>query len=592
MRWGVVGRIVPLVLAAWFAAAPPVSAEDAATGHGSTTAATAAPTQFKMTIPTVQVVNSSIDESTLRAILSGDLASHADELATLKATSIRVPEVRMEYALPAPDGTLQQSTTTLRDIRLNKVTNGIAQAVIIGGADTVSNNGTAKFGKISAEDFDIGRMLAFAGLVKGDPTGPRRTVYRKLMTSGGTVVSPEASCTFGPYSVDRVSLRPLKTSFQEAFALLERNAKEKDLSPEDSVTLLAFAADVVDAIETSPFKIGALACKGVDDKGKPIEVSLGGIDVGAFARARYPEIVVRDLDIKVEGDGELSLGEFRFKGFDLSGTLATLKQAEGKIDAQWIEENYRLLLPTFDGFALSKFAMDIPDPDKPGERVKAAIAKFDLTLTDYLNGIPTDVSTSASHIVVDLPEDTSDDNIKLLLAYGLKKFDLGFDVGVKWDEKANEIRLDRFNISGADMGSVAGAVVVGGAVRDLFSTDLLTQAASALTLTFKSAKVNVKDAGLANIIMRAAAADAGKDVETLREAAASFTKGSIRLFLGPAANASKVADAIADFVNGKRSLSVTAKSKDEEGVPLVEFPKLRSDPEALLDKFDIDAVVK
>jgi hypothetical protein len=594
MRWGEMVRLVPLALAACLATATPSLAEEAGSpGHGSAAPVAAAPPKIAVTIPAVQAVRSSIDEATLRAILSGDLANHAEELATLKAASIRVPEVTVAYAVPKADGTLETATTTMRDIRLNKVAKGIAQAVIIGSTETVSSNGTARFGKVSAEDFDIGRLLAFFGLVKGDPTERRATVYRKLLTNGGTASSPEVNCTFGPSSVDRVSIRPLKVPFTDALGLLEKaDIKENGLSQEDTATLITFFVDVMDAVEISPMKIGGFDCAGKDDEGKPIAIKVGNTTVGAFARGRYPEIVTRNIGINVEGDGEMKLGEFRFKGFDLSGALATLKQAGGEIDDAWLEANYRLLLPAFDGLALSRFAMDIPDPDNPGERVKASIGSFDLTLRDYVNGIPTDASTSASHIVALLPEKTSDSNVQLLLDYGVDKFDIGFDVAVKWDEKAGEIRLSRFNVSGADMGSLSAVMAIGGATRSLYSTDALTQLASALVLTFKSAKVDVRDAGLASIIMRAAAADAHKDVATLRAAAAAFAKGSVVLFLGPAANTGKVADAIAEFVEGKRFLSVSAKARDEDGVPLLGFQELRRDPAAILEKLDIDATVK
>jgi hypothetical protein len=592
MRWGLVVRSVSLALAAWLAASAPSFAEDAGTGHGTSGAAAVTLPNAVITIPTVQAEKSSIDEATLRAILAGDLANHADELAALKASSIRVPEVTIAYTVPKADGTTEQATTTLRDIRLNKVTRGIAQAVIVGSTETVSSNGVARFGQISAEDFDIGRLLAFFGLVKGDPTAPRGTVYRKLISTGGTVTSPEANCTFGPSSVDRVSVRPLKIPFNEALSLLERNADENALSDEDTRTLIEFFVDVLDAVETSPMKVGGLDCTGKDKEGKAIAFSLGGIDVGAFARARYPQIVAHDFKVTGTDDDQFALGEFNFKGFDFSNALATLKQAEGRIDKKWVEENYRSLLPTFDGLAFSKFSLDVADPDNPGDRVKGSIANFDLTLKGYINAIPTDISTSASHIVALLPPKSSDTNVQLLLSYGIDKFDVGFDVAANWDEKASEIRLSRFNLNGVDMGSVAAASVIGGATRSLFSNDLLTAIASTLTLTFKQAKVDVKDAGLADIIMRAAAADAHKDAETLRQATAAFAKGTVVLFLGPAANAQKVADAIGDFVNGKRFLSVSAKAKDEGGLPLIEFQKFRDDPAAALDKIDIDAVVK
>jgi hypothetical protein len=475
------------------------------------------------------------------------------------------------------------------------VAKGVAQAIIIGGVETTSNQnggGTARFGKMSAEDFDIGGLLAFLGLVKGDPTAPKKTVYRNLLTTGGTFNSPKADCTFGASSVARVSLRPLKVSFQDVFAMLEKSDKG-DVPPtrEEIATMVDFFIDVTDAIETSPMKLGGFACKGTDDDGKPIAIKLGAMTFGAFARGRYPDFSLKDVAI-VSPDAAIGLGEFRFKGFDFNGPLAALKAAAGAIDEDWLREHYRALIPAFDGFAFSKFALDVPDPDHPGERVKGAIGKFDLTLGGYVNAIPTDIATSASHITALLPPVTSDRQVQALLDYGIDKFDIGFDIALKWHEEENELRLERFSVTGADMGSIAAASVIGGATRDLFSADTETAFVTAFGLTLKSARVDLKDAGLADIILRAAAKDAQKDVATFRQAVGALAKGSILLFLGSAANTEKVADAIADFVDGKRSLTVTAKAKDPAGIPLSELQSLQKDPAQILDKVDIDAVAR
>ncbi|MEJ0012480.1 MAG: hypothetical protein WDM94_07580 [Bauldia sp.] len=593
MRWGSVVRIVPLALATCLALSLPASAEDAAGAAGHASAATSP--KVGLSIPTVQVVNSSIDETTLRSIFMGDVAGHADELAALKAASIRVPEIRIDYATPEVQGVTETGSVVLRDVRLNKVAKGVAQAIIIGSYETTSSQGaTAKFGKISAEDFDIGGLLAFVGLVKGDPTSPRKALYRDLRTNGGTVSGPKADCTLGPSSVMRVSVRPLKVSLVDMFALMKKVGEDKDTKPskQDIATMVDFFVDIFDAVEVSPVKLGGFACTGIDNDGKPIAIKLGSITAGAFARGRYPDFTVKDLAVDVPGDGSMSLGEFRFKGFDMSGPLATLKAAAGNIDEDWFKANYRALVPAFDGASLAKFAMDIPDPDNPGERFKAQIAKFDLTLKDWINAIPTDVATSASHIVATLPDKTSDRQIQALLDYGIDKFDVGFDLGLNWNEAAQELRLDRFSVTGVDMGSIVAASVIGGATRDLFSADPTVALATSLALTLKRVKVDIKDAGLADIILRAAAEEAHKDAAALRSAVASMTQGTIILFLGSAANSEKVATAVADFIKGKQSLSVTVAAKDPAGVSFDALRAAQDDPTSLLDKVDIDAVAR
>ena len=46
----------------------------------------------------------------------------------------------------------------------------------------------------------------------------------------------------------------------------------------------------------------------------------------------------------------------------------------------------------------------MPNPDDASTRYKASVADFDLTLSDYLNGIPTKISTKASGVDVPLRE--------------------------------------------------------------------------------------------------------------------------------------------------------------------------------------------
>ena len=58
--------------------------------------AAATPREFSVDIPTIDAVDSNVDDETLRAIFSGDLVDNADALAGLTATSITIPEITLE----------------------------------------------------------------------------------------------------------------------------------------------------------------------------------------------------------------------------------------------------------------------------------------------------------------------------------------------------------------------------------------------------------------------------------------------------------------------------------------------------------------
>jgi hypothetical protein len=154
------------------------------------------------------------------------------------------------------------------------------------------------------------------------------------------------------------------------------------------------------------------------------------------------------------------------------------------------------------------------------------------------------------------------------------------------------MRLGKFSVTGVDMGSLAVASVIGKATRDLFSSDLDAALAAAMGLTLKRVKIDVRDAGLADLLLQSESKAAGKDVTEFRQAIAGLTQGTMLLFLGGVADANEISTAVGDFINGAKSLSVTVTAKDPAGVTFDELNALKDDPSGLADKVTIDAVAK
>ena len=201
----------------------PARAEDSptdktgATAHG-TSAANAARAMFTVSIPSIDAKDSSIDTDTLKAILSGDVAAHAGELAKLSATSIKVPEITMSYS--APDGGGGGITYTLKDLDLEAIKDGVAQSASIASAEGVGAQGfDFKYGKMSTGVFDIGGLLAFYGLVPGAPDQPLKTVYKDLDMAGASLTGPDFKCSMGEATMAEFKVRPTKASFGDMLAL-------------------------------------------------------------------------------------------------------------------------------------------------------------------------------------------------------------------------------------------------------------------------------------------------------------------------------------------------------------------------------------
>jgi len=568
---------------------------DTSSGDASSTdtSSAAAPVSvsFSVSVPSITATDSSVDEVTLKDILSGDIAAHADALASLNATDILIPEYDVNYTSTTADGTTVNGSFVFHNIDLAKIANGVAATVSI-DSTTVSDsmNSAGQFGKISAEQFDIGGLLAFYGLIKGDSTSAPRPLYSNFHEAEGSITTPQGRCDIGQSSMASLKARPLKMSFPDFLKLAnEANAEGNDVTPETTAKLVGFIVDVTEAIDMAPIEFSGLRCTSTTDDGKTVDVNVGAVKLGEFANGRYPDVSVDNVSVVAPGEGSMSLGNFLLKGIDFSNALTALNAAGSDVNEQWFTDNYRQLIPQFGGFAFSGFNIDIPDEDHPSERIQGSVANFDLSLKNYVNGVPTDISSSAQHVVAFIPPDSDDDTAQQLLSLGINSFDVGYDFAANWDEADQEIHLDKLSVSGSNFGSLAVAAVLGNATRDLFATDTDVAANAGMAVTLKRVSVDMHDSGLADLIYGVMAKRAGQDPKTFRAALAALTQGTLLVFIGGAANAQDVTKAVADFINGAKSLSVVVTSKDPAGVSLQDFEATQDDPSTAVAKVNIDA---
>ena len=570
---------------------PDTTATDTSASDAGSSSTTSVAVKFTVSVPSITATDSSVDEVTLKDILSGDVAAHAAALASLNASDILIPEYDVDYAGSTVDGTPITGSFVLHNIHLAKIADGVAATVSIDGM-TVSNslNTAGQFGRITAEQFDIGGLLAFYGLIKGDPTSAPRPIYSNFHEAEGSMTTPQGRCDIGETTMASFKARPLKMSFPDFMTLAnEANAEGDNVQPDITAKLISFFVDVTQAIDMSPIQSSGLRCTSVTDTGKTVDVSVGGVKLGEFANARYPDVSVDNVNIVAPGEGSMSLGNFLLKGIDFSNALTALNAAGPDLNEDWFTEHYRDFIPQFGGFSFSGFNIDIPDEDHPDQRIQGSIANFDLSLKSYVNGVPTDISSNAQHIVAFIPPNTDNETAQELVSAGINSFDVGYDFAANWDEPSQEIRLTKLSTTGANFGSLAVAAVLGNATRDLFATDPDVAGNAGMAVTLKRVSVDIHDSGLADLIYAQMAKRAGQDPKTFRAALAALTQGTLLVFIGGAANAEDVTKAVADFINGAKSLSVLVTSKDPAGVSLQDFEATQDDPSTAVAKVNIEA---
>ena len=571
-------------------------AEPAATADEA--ASPAIKTSFSIDVPTIDAKDSNVSEDVLRDVLSGNLAAHADELAGLTATSITVPTITVTIDT-SHGGKTNSSVVTMTNLVLSNVTKGIAaewtlESTAIEASDS-STNVAAEFAGWSAKNFNIAAALGIYGLVKTPVASTElQTIYTDFAFSGGSMTSDRFSCTFGPITSAEFKARPLKTSFGEMMALLENIEAEPDSpSPKTLGAIVHAYADLFTAFEYAPIISKGFDCNGTDEQDRAVTISAGALEATGMRPGIYPGFTLSDFEVNVEDDGQFSFGNVTAKETDLSGPIAVVNSAPAELDEAWFEENARRLIPAFGGFSLSDIAMDIPDPETE-DRIVASIGGFDLTLDKYRNGIPSAVTSHLTNLIVDLPTDTSDEQIQTLVDLGVTKVDAGFGFDVSWNEADNTIVINDISVSGANLASMALTGTIVNATEDLFGIDSTTALMAAMGLGIRDLKVDVTDAGLSDIILATAAADQGTKPETLRPIFAGLAQGTVISVLAGATNAQSVGTAINNFIAGTaKQLTLTMTAKDQTtGISFPEFAAAEADPTVLIDKVDIDASAK
>jgi hypothetical protein len=561
------------------------------------TSAESTPPEFTVTIATIDAVDSNVDEDTLRAIFSGDILGNAEALADLDATSITVPEIAVGITNTV-DGEYVSVSYTLTDLVLSDVTDGVAASLTLGGVEFAAGEmGSGSYGTTTASNFNISGLLGNLGLVEGSSGSTEfQTIYSDLTTDGGTLVYPSADCTIGTMSTGEFKMRPLSYSIPEIMTLVGTLAElegDETPPPETIVALLRIYADAFTAFESSPITYDGISCDGTDESGEAVSVEIAGLTMESFSPGVYPAISLDGIDFSVADSGSISIGNFTFKGMDISGPIAAIQNVPDDVNEAWFEANARALIPAVHGLSFADVAVDVPDPETEGARIQASVGAFDLTLGEYLNGIPTDILTSGSNIVIDLPETSDDPQLQQLIALGVTSIDAGFTVDASWNEADETISVDEVSVTGANLATVKLAGTIANATKEIFGLDQDVALMASMGVAISQLKLDVTDDGLSDIILASVAAEQGSDAATMRPVFAGLAEGTVVGMLAGAAEAQKVGAALNAFISGKaKYLTIEMTAKEPPGLGMMDFMAAEEDPTVLIGKVTIDASAK
>lgn len=555
----------------------------------------AGPEGSTFAIPSIEVTNSNLDEAAVRALFSGTFDAAAGAIATLDAAKVVIPEISITMAPAAGGGALAGGPTVTRylGLELTNVVDGVAEAARVESTEISggSPQTTATLGAMSSGLLDFGGILGFYGIGPQTTGTEMKPIYRDFRLESISFGGPGFSCAIGPMTAGEFSSRPLKGNFAQLMGWTQEiEAAETGGTPPSSEAiagLVAYYADMFTAFRSSPSAIEGLDCSGTDDTGAPVKVTAGTMGIGAFEPGIYPEINLADLRVEVGSEGSMGFDSFIWKKSDLNGPIAAVLAAGADINEAWFEANWRQLIPALDGLSLTGLSIDLPNNEAGGgQRIQASVGAFDVSLADYVNGIPAAIATTGTDIAITVP---NDDDGAALRALGIDKLNLDYDLDLRWDETSRTIAVERVAIAGDELGAITLSGTLANAGPELFHSDPAVAQAAAMGVTITSLTIDLENGGIAPLLIASAAAEQGQPPESLQVAVAGMAQAMPLAFLGATPDALAVSEALGKFLNGTPNLSITVTSVDPNGIGLAEFMAAESDPTVLKDKVKIVA---
>jgi hypothetical protein len=529
-------------------------------------------------------VNSSLRVPEIEAILADGLVGHEQALTGWSAEKVTIPELVL--SVPGKTKKAPRTFITYSDVELSKIEAGTAEALTIGAITTSNKLGTSRLDTIVFDNIHLANIAhVIAPAQSADDTF--YPLYNALSIENGTLTTDEASCSVGAITNSNYEMRPVGEAFANLLQLVDSPSWEDGDDFALLAPLLTSYARLVTSVKAGPTEISALSCRDDENtKDAADHIDIGAISIAAVEPGIYPAVSAQNIRATFDGENHFSLEGATSKALDFSSLMAAVDAAPKPITREWIETNERNLTPNFGGFAFEGLELKAAGSDP----FAMTVAEFDLTLADYINGIPSNGEIWAKSIVVDIPPNESDEMLSMMLSAGLTKIDGSFRLAAHWNEAEQAIVVEDVSFALKDMGSVNIDAQLTNATAKLFSHDTDEAIAAGRELALKAINLAVVDQGIGKVVLAAVSGEFGADAEAMRPIYADLVKGTIIAYLADIAEAADLGEAVSQFVAGKaQNLKIGVTSKSENGIALDEFEAAEADPSAILAKINVTA---
>lgn len=584
---------------------------------------------ISLDIPLATVEGSNLSGPELKALFTASPANQplTARLAALVATRVSIPEL----IITTKTGNITQVTryldVELRDIAKGIIARSTAARSVISETTIVKDEKSAEetkavySGTTGAVTMDTVDIVLSAELLSNEGAAtagdrPTRLLHGPFSISDYRMtqrVDDATTAETGPLNVaftietiegKGISARMPRRPLSELLNLLEaKNDDYEDLSNAEKRTLLTGISDILSSFD---FDESTARNINVEVKGEQdgTEFSLNLDSIGFSYVDQELDFSLDKLAASGRAEGSprpstASLGKFTISDLSFKPTIAAIDSVaeelarpesdkkDGSADEANAIDSARFA-PSGGRVALADLDVKIDPAEDNADPVAFSVKSFETTTGGHVSNGVSSFETELTDLTIQVPDEKDDDLIGQLRALGYKELTLSSVLRGNWDSATKRLTVDTLSLSGVDVGSVVASARLNNVSEQAYSGDLgltllaLEQAALAnLTLV-------LEDGGLHQRFVQQQVAQGGGSKEEITQQYAALATLSIPALLGDTPVARQLATAASRFISGPGKLTITAKARNPEGVPLPELSS-GAPPAVTLQQFDIEA---
>ena len=494
------------------------------------------------------------------------------QFASVAASSLTAPTLTMSFDSgggPGGGGEITYSGLTIQNLKQGKI--GAMKADRATISVDVKQPGkqdklTGEVSNVIANDFDVNAIIAALDpKTSSDETYHR--VYRQILAGPYTLKTVQGMrIDIDGFVMEDIDVQPSKFRLAERFDALQTQSAAP--TPAQSREMLEKIAGIYEGVRIGRTEVSKISV------GTPQET-------GKVNAIRY-----RDGEFAIEGvDTPTPQGQFKMERFALkSFSVAKLMRLGAGLSNPGQTPSPEQMLGLF-GVLAGAEVKGVVAPFKTTKKL-VTIDTLSLDWGQLIGSIP-----SKAHVVAKFvtPTDPSDPKQLPLIAAGIDKLAIDFDLGATWTEASNSFALTPVTL---DIGGIAKAqlrIALGNVPREAFSADPAQLMGQAARIEADALEFSLRDNGGVDLVVTQFARTQNVSRDAARQALVESIKAKREQLVSANPDADATVDAIARFVEtpGQTlSIKLTPRAK----APLMQLMQLlQTDPQSALAQFRIEA---